>query len=191
MTVPRALGLLLVAYLGTVLATAMAALWNGPVPDLGFLVALYAGLHCRLTGGPAATLRDAHPEAMAGLGAAMGYLMDLLGGTPLGLRALVCALWLLGLRVLSSRFLVRGRRAVMAVAALCALLFRLSMWLIFVAFSFEGNRIGLRNAVTEALLTGLCAPFLFAGLRALDSWLLRDLRAQRGGLSYESADAKR
>lgn len=191
MTLPRALGLLLAAYLGTVLSTAMAALWSGPVPDLGFLVALYAGLHCRLTGGPAATLRDAHPEAMAGLGAALGYVMDLLGGTPLGLRALVCALWLLGLRALSSRFLVRGRRAVMAVAALCALLFRLSLWLIFIIFSFEGHRIGLRNAFTEALLTGLCAPFLFAGLRALDTWLWRDLRAQRGGLSYESADAKR
>lgn len=191
MTLPRALGLLFVAYLGTVLSTAMAALWSGPVPDLGFLVALYAGLHCRLTGGPAATLRDAHPEAMAGLGAALGYIMDLLGGTPLGLRALVCALWLLGLRALSSRFLVRGRRAVMAVAALCALLFRLSLWLIFMTFSFEGHRIGLRNAFTEALLTGLVAPFIFAGLRALDTWLWRDLRAQRGGLSYESADAKR
>jgi hypothetical protein len=80
---------------------------------------------------------------------------------------------------------------VMAVAALSALLFRLSMWLTYIAFSFEGHRIGLRNAVTEALLSGLCAPFVFAGLRGLDTWLWRDLRAQRGGLSYESADAKR
>ena len=59
MTLPRAVGLLLVAYVVTLLATAMGALWAGPVPDLGFLVALYAGLHCRLTGGPASTLRDA------------------------------------------------------------------------------------------------------------------------------------
>jgi rod shape-determining protein MreD len=128
---------------------------------------------------------------MAGLGAALGYVMDLLGGTPLGLRSLVLALWLLGLRALSSRLLVRGRRAVMAVAALCALLFRLSLWLTYVTFSFTGPHLGLRNAVGEALLTGLCAPFLFAGLRRLDTWLWRDLRAQRGGLSYESADAKR
>ena len=191
MTLARALGLLFIAYLGSLLATAMGVLWAGPVPDLGFLVALYAGLHCRLTGGPASTLRDAHPEAMAGLGAALGYVMDLVGGTPLGLRALVCALWLLGLRAVSSRLLVRGPRAVMAVATLFALLFRLSMWLVHVIFSFEGAQLGLRSVFFEALLTGLGAPFLFAVLRHMDTWLWRDLRAQRGGLSYESADAKR
>ena len=191
MTLPRALGMLLFAYLGTLISTALAAVWSGPVPDLGFLVVLYAGLHCRLSGGPAATLRDASAEAMAGLGAALGYLMDLLGGTPLGLRALACALWLLGLRALSSRLLVRGRRAVMAVAAISGLFYRLSTWLIFIVFSFEGKPLGLRNAISEALLTGLFAPFLFSALRTMDTWLWRDLRAPRGGLSYESADAKR
>jgi hypothetical protein len=191
MTWARALGLLAAAYVGTVLATVLGALWSGPVPDLGFLVALYAGLHCRLTGGSAAMLRDARPEAMAGLGAAIGYVMDLVGGTPRGLCALACALWLLGLRALSNRLMVRGTGAVIGVAALCMLLFRLSMWLLHVGFTFEVTSRGLSNAIGESFITGLCAPFCFAALRTMDVWLWRDRRAQRGGLAYESTGAKR
>lgn len=191
MTFPQAIGLLLMAYMGTVLASVMAALYHGPVPDLGFLVALYAGLHCRLTGGSAATLRDARPEAMVGLGAAIGYLIDLVGGTPPGLRALSCALWLLGLRALASRLMVRGTSAVIAVATFCTLLFRITMWLLHMGFAMEVNASGLRNALGEALLTGICAPMLFAALRILDTKLWRDPRAQTGGLAYESSGAKR
>jgi len=191
MTGARALGLLLAAYAGMIVATALAALWGGAVPDLGFLVVLYAGLHCRITGGPASTLRDAHPDAMAGLGAGLGYLQDLIGGTPLGLRSLACALWLLGLRSLASRLLVRGTLAVIGVAALCGLLFQLTLWLLHIGFTAEASAIGLRSAASEALLTALCAPPCFAALRHMDTWLWRDLRAQRGGLSYEGTGAQR
>lgn len=191
MTLARALGLLAAAYLGSILSTVAAALWSGPVPDLGFLVALYAGLHCRLAGGPAAMLRDARPEAMAGLGAALGYLLDVVGGTPRGLLALACALWLLGLRAVANRLMVRGLRAVMGVAALTMLLFRFTMWLLNAAFAAELEWSGLGSALGEAISTGLFAPLAFAALRRMDSWLWRDPRMQRGGLAYESADAKR
>ncbi len=191
MTWARAIGLVCLAYLGMIVSTALAALWSGPVPDLGFLVVLYTGLHCRLIGGPAAMLRDAHPESMAGLGAALGYLMDLVGGTPRGLRALTCTLWLLGLRALSNRLMVRGTWAIVGVAVLCTLLFHLSMWLLHVGFALAGSPSGVRNAVGTALFSGICAPLCFAVLTQLDNWLWRDPRTQRGGLSYGRADAKR
>ncbi len=191
MTLARALGLLAAAYLGSIFSTVIAALWSGPVPDLGFLVALYAGLHCRLAGGPVAMQRDARPEAMAGLGATLGYLLDVVGGTPRGLQALACALWLLGLRAVANRLMVRGMRAVMGVAALTLLLFRLTLWMLHVAFTAELEWNGLGSAVGEAISTGLFAPLAFAALRRMDSWLWRDPRMQRGGLAYESADAKR
>jgi rod shape-determining protein MreD len=191
MTLARALGLLSFAYVGTLISTVLAVMWSGPVPDLGFLVALYAGLHCRLSGGPTAMLRDSRPEAMVGLGAALGYVMDLVGGTPRGLRALACALWLLGLRSVSNRLMVRGVSAVVGVATLSMLLFRLSMWLLHTTFAAEAEWSGLRNAIGEALVTGLAAPLLFSALRRMDSWLWRDPRMQRGGLAYESSDAKR
>ncbi len=191
MTWMRAIGLLLAAYVGTLIATALAALWSGPVPDLGFLVALYAGLHCRLTGGPAATMRDAQPEAMAGLGMALGYLMDLIGGTPRGLHALACALWLLGLRVLANRLMVRGAGAVSGVAVLCTLLFRFTLALLQICFASDASFSGFHNAIGESFITGLCAPACFAALRVMDGWLWRDPRAQRGGLAYERTGAKR
>jgi cell shape-determining protein MreD len=121
---------------------------------------------------------------MAGLGFALGYLMDVVGGTPPGLRALGCALWLLGLRALSNRLMVRGVRAVMAVAALAILLFRVSLWLLHSLFSLDTALGGLGNAVGEALVGGLCAPLIFAALRRMDSWLWRDPRAR--GLAYEN-----
>ena len=187
MTWRRALGLLLVAYLALILHSALAVFVSWPLPDLGFLVALYTGLTCRFAGGAVAALRDAGPLAMLGLGAAMGYLSDLICGTPTGLRSLGFALLLLGLRSLASHLLVRSPAAVMAVAATFVLLFRalISLLLLIVDSGTETALAGWQAALGQAVATALLAPIVFHVLSRIDARLWRDQRAQ--GLRYGNA----
>jgi cell shape-determining protein MreD len=188
MTWRRALGLLAVAYVALILHSALAVYVSWPLPDLGFLVALYAGLTCRFAGGAVAALRDAGPLAMLGLGAAMGYFSDLICGTPTGLRALGFALLLLLLRVLASHLLVRSPGAVMAVAATFVLLFRalISILLLLVDHGTETAAAGWRAALGQAIATGLLAPLVFHVLSRIDARLWRDPRAS-SGLRYGNA----
>lgn len=182
MTVARGLGLLVVSYAALIVNTALGAGVSWPLPDLALLVALYAGLTCRLSGGAAVLLRDASPAAMAGLGAAMGYLADLVLGTPRGLHALGCALLLLGLRAVAGQLLVRGAAFVMAAAVLGSLAYRLIL-LVLVALldpAPAGFWAGLRSAPGQALATGLFAPLGFAVLTRIDARLWRDPRDQHG-----------
>lgn len=187
MTWPRALGLLAIAYLALILHSALAVYVAWPLPDLGLLVALYAGLTCRFIGGALAALRDAGPLAMLGLGAAMGYLSDVICGTPTGLRALGLALLLLGLRALASQLLVRSPGAVMAVAAIFTLLFRvlLSVLLLLFDSGTETALAGWRAALGQAVTTALLAPLVFHVLSRIDARLWRDPRSH--GLSYGNA----
>ena len=184
MTWPRALGLLAVAYLALILHSALAVYVAWPLPDLGLLVALYAGLTCRFVGGAVAALRDAGPLAMLGLGSAMGYLSDVICGTPTGLRALGMALLLLGLRAGASQLLVRSPGAVMAVAAIFTLLFRalLSLLLLLFDSGTQAALAGWRAALGQALTTALLAPLVFHVLSRIDARLWRDPRAH--GLSH-------
>jgi hypothetical protein len=189
MSLPRALGLLFAGLLGALLSTALSALWSGPTPDLTLICALYAGLNCRLLGSPVAMLGDARPEAMAGLGAALGYLMDLLGGTPRGLRALAFAVLLLGLRALASHLSVRGARSVLLATVVFTLVARLLVALLLVLFDGSAGLSGLRCAPGEAMTTAIVAPVGFALLERLDRWLFRDPRQK--GLAYEGKNSLR
>ena len=105
----RAIGLWLLAVLGSVLSTGLSPLTSFALPDFALLVALYAGLTSRHSGGVVAAQRDASALGMLSLGAAMGYASDLVEGTPHGLRALGMALlttlnWVLVARWLRSRW---------------------------------------------------------------------------------------
>jgi cell shape-determining protein MreD len=184
LTLGRAVGLLVVAYLGLLFCSALAVFVSWPLPDLGLLVALYAGLTCRLRGGVTAVLRDASPVGMLGLGAAIGYLADLVGGSPRGLRALAYALLLLGLRALAGHLLVRGAGAVAAVATVTTLLLRGLLLLLQRAFDPAASLAGLRGALGQAILTGVVAPLVFYVLSRIDSRLWRDPRTP--GLRYEN-----
>jgi hypothetical protein len=176
----RALGLLGVAYLGLLLCSALPALLPGrlPVPDVALLVALYAGLTCRLVGGASVSLRDGRPAAMAAFGLGLGYLADLIGGAPRGLHALGLCLLVLVLRSAATQLLVRGAGFVMAVAALTAVLFGLLLGLLRAWAEPEFAFAGLRPVVGQAAMTALCAPPLFYLLQRVDARLWRDGRAQ-------------
>lgn len=183
MTLGRALGLLAVGYFLLLCCSALAVFLPWPLPDLGLLVALYAGLTCRLRGGVTAVLRDASPIAMLGLGAALGYLADLVGGSPRGLRALGYALLLLLLRALAGHLMVRGAGAVAAVATVTVLLMRALLVGLLRLFDPAAGLSGLRGALGQAVVTGLVAPVVFYVLSRIDSRLWRDPRTPR--LSYE------
>lgn len=198
MSLPRAIFLLLLAYVGLVTATALAALSLRPLPDVGFLIALYAGLHCRpfaSSGGNTSallSLHNARPESMAGFGAALGYLSDVVSGTPLGLHALGLAVSVLLLRAVSIRLLVRGVGAVMLVSLLSLLFYRLLLSLLFVLFAALFSPAGstlwaapeLGSLIGEATVTAALAPLVFAVLARLDQSVWGDPRTQGlgGGL---------
>lgn len=182
MTAARALGLLGMAYLALLLGAVAPVLLppKVPLPDTTLLVALHAGLTCRL-GGSAVTMRDASPVAMVTLGLLLGYLQDLVSGAPRGLHALALGLLLLLLRSAASHLLVRGVGFVMAVSALVALgagalVAGLRAWV-----EPELGLSALRGVIGQAAATALLAPLVFALLRRIDARLWRDPRAR--GLS--------
>lgn len=207
MSLPRAIFLLLLAYVGLVTATALAALPLRPLPDVGFLIALYAGLHCRpfaSSGEGSSTLLSLHnarPESMAGFGAALGYLSDVVSGTPVGLHALGLSLSVLLLRALSIRLLVRGVGAVMLVSLLSLLCYRLLLSLLYVLFAAVFSPPGatlwaapeLSSLIGEAVVTAALSPLLFAGLSRLDHSVWGEPRTQSfgGGLGGGLAGSSR
>ena len=198
MSLSRAIGLLIAAYLGLVVATAFSALSWRPLPDVPFLVALYAGLHCRpfASSGDGSSallsLRNARPESMAGFGAVLGYLADVVEGSPAGLHALGLAVSVLLLRAVSIRLLVRGVGAVMLVALLSLIGYRLLLSLVYLLFSAlfaaPGSTLAplsdLSSLLGEAIVTAVVAPLVFAVLSRLDRHVWGD---PRGTSSSSSA----
>ena len=190
MSLSRALGLLVAAYLGLIVATALSALSWRPLPDVPFLVALYAGLHCRpfasVGEGSSAllSLRNARPESMAGFGAVLGYVADTVEGAPIGLHALGLAVYVLLLRAVSIRLLVRGVASVMLVALLSLIVYRLLLsllYLLFAAlFAAPGSVLAplpeLSSLLGEAVVTAVAAPVVFAVLSRLDRLVWNDPR---------------
>lgn len=207
MSLSRAIFLLLLAYIGLVAATALSALSLRPLPDVAFLIALYAGLHCRpfaSSGGASSALlllHNARPESMAGFGAALGYLSDLVSGTPIGLHALGLSVSVLLLRAVSIRLLVRGVGAVMLVSLLSLFVYRLLLALLYVLFAALFSPAGstlwaapeLTSLIGEAVVTAALSPLVFAGLSRLDHSVWRDPRTQGlgGGLGGGTAPARR
>lgn len=190
MSLSRAIGLLITAYLGLIVATALAALSWRPLPDVPFLVALYAGLHSRpfASSGDGSSallsLRNARPESMAGFGAVLGYLADIVEGSPPGLHALGLSLSVLLLRAVSIRLLVRGVGSVMLVALLALISYRLLLALLYLLFAALFGAAGstlaplsdLASLIGEAVVTAGVAPLVFAVLSRLDRHVWGDPR---------------
>jgi cell shape-determining protein MreD len=108
---------------------------------------------------------------MLALGAAMGYVSDLIEGTPTGLRALGFALLLLFLHRVAAQLLVGGRAAQGAVAGLALLLLR--MMLTVIVLISDGNRdlawSGLRSLPMQLVLTAGVAPLTISVLSRIDA----------------------
>jgi len=142
-------------------------------PDLPLVFAAYLGV----------TARDRVPHATMGA-IAIGYLADLLSGTPRGLLALVCGLICLGGRLVSSRLLVRGRGFVAAYAGANALgaAILLAAIRVYLGVPLGGLGREVLMAVTAALLTALVAAPLFRLCREVDARLARTVREREAVL---------
>jgi rod shape-determining protein MreD len=135
------LGLFLLLLQSTVLEFAPA---HVVTPSIGLLVALHVGLSERWT-----------PSSAALVAFCTGYLFDLVSGAPRGVHAFVFVVMCLFARAMAARLAVRGVVFKAAAAFVASLLAAVLVVLIRAQVSHEGGFAGLRQAPSEALMTGL------------------------------------
>ncbi|HJZ86242.1 MAG TPA: rod shape-determining protein MreD [Polyangia bacterium] len=154
----RHLVLVVVGYMLTVLQASLQALVpvRVRVPELGLLVALYAGLTAR--GGVAGASAVAF---------ALGYVTDLLAGAPKGLHALVFVLMCLLAKGASLRLLLRGS-LVSAGFAFAASLSAAGLIVLTRAQTESGTLAPLQMAPLQAAVTALAAPIVYGLLGRLE-----------------------
>ena len=166
----RSLITLVVAYLLLILQSTVQEL--APVrmvaPSLGLLVVLYVGLSAKWA------ISSASVVALC-----TGYLLDLVSGAPQGVHALVFVLMVVMARGLSTRVAVQGILLSAATAFVASLVGAFLVVLVRAQVSPEGGYGGLRQAPLEALLTGICGPFVLGLLRRIDG-KLESTRARVG-----------
>jgi cell shape-determining protein MreD len=137
------------------------------LPDIVALFAAYLGL----------TARQKLAPSVAGA-VIIGYLADLLVGSPAGLLAITSGIICTACHLIQGRLLVRGVVFTMIFAALTAL----ASGLLILGFRAMGGILagGWSAAMTTllgtTLLTGLLGPFVFRACRIVDSRFARTRR---------------
>jgi len=168
----RATLLILVGYMLTVLQASVQALIpiRVLVPELGLLVAVYAGLQAR----------DGVAGACA-VALAVGYVTDLLAGAPKGLHALVFVLLCLMAKGASLRLLLRGAAVTAVFTFTCSLVG--AILVVLVRSETEGGGWGpLAIAPIQAAVTALFAPLVYAFLSRIEGRARPNERAAGLGL---------
>ncbi len=136
-------------------------------PDFVSLVAAYLGLTAR---------KRLAPSVAAAV--TIGYLADLLYGTPVGLMALTSGLVCTVCHLIQGRLLVRGWLFTTVFSALTALAAGVFVLTIRAGFSLLplGFGHGLWVVLTMALATGLLGPLVFRACRYIDARFARTPR---------------
>lgn len=143
-------------------------------PDFVNLVAAYLGLSARSRLAP----------SVAGA-VAIGYLADLLFGTPVGLMAVTAGLVCTVCHLIQGRLLVRGWVFTMVFASLTA--FAAGLFVLAVRAASDllplgwGHEFGA--VLTVALVTGLLGPFVFRSCRYVDARFARTPRERDAAAS--------
>jgi len=174
----RTATIVLVAYL---LCVILGACWRlvpisflrDAVPDLGAVTAAYLGLTARRTVAPA-----------VGGSIVLGYLVDLISGSPPGLIALVLGLTGLVARTVQQRILVRGAAMTIGfsafvglVASLLQLIVRWVNHMPRAHLSLELQHIALCTIATAAL-----GPLAWRLFRRIDAAFARTARERDAAL---------
>lgn len=136
-------------------------------PQVAFLFATYAGM----------VAGERLPQVMFSV-VAVGYLADLFSGAPKGMAAFVSGLVYVVARIVSSRFLVRGRGFTIL---FCFAMTIVGVLLVLVVRSYHGvPALGFWSQCAVTLGTGLVsavlAPVYFAAFRAADTRFARTQR---------------
>jgi cell shape-determining protein MreD len=169
--------LVLVAYVMCVVVAAfwrlLPALVGDAVPDLGAMTAAYLGLTAR--GGTARSV---------GGSVVLGYLIDLVSGTPPGLAALVLGLTCLVARTTQRRILVRGTGLTIAFSAFVALVASVLALIIRAVYGVPVASLGLEltHAALVAMATAVCGPMIWRVFRRIDAAFARTHRERDAAL---------
>ena len=126
-------------------------------PSLGLLVVLHVGLSSKWTVSSAAVVSFV-----------TGYLFDLVSGAPQGVHAFVFVIMSLCARALATRVAVQGIVLGAAAAFVTSLISAALVVIVRAQVAPEGGYGGLRQAPVEALLTGICGPFVLGLFRRID-----------------------
>ena len=167
---------IVVAYFLLLLLSAVWRLfpWSELVPDIAVLIAAYLGLTAR---------EQAAPSVASAV--FIGYLADLLFGTPVGLIALISGLTCTACHLIQGRLLVRGSVFTTVFSGLVALAAGLFTILVrsFAGLLPPGWGGELGTLALSVVITGLLGPIVFRTCRFVDSRFARTRRERDAAAS--------
>jgi rod shape-determining protein MreD len=174
----RTATLTLVAY---VVCVVVASLWrtlpiemfHDAVPDIGAMTAAYLGLTARRNVAPA-----------VGGSVALGYLVDIISGTPAGLFALTLGLTCLVARAAQQRILVRGAAMTMGFSAFVALVAGIVTMLVRGLYNMPSPSFvtELQHLAIILVATALLGPLVWRMFRRIDAAFARTHRERDAAL---------
>ncbi len=109
--------------------------------------------------------------------AGVGYVLDLMTGSPKGLMTFLAVLLFVIARAVNAAVDVRGKAGFAALSGLGALVFSVGAMVLLRYTSPPESAPGfalLPRALVEAVLTALVAPLVFLGMRRIDALFHRE-----------------
>ena len=161
------------------LCVVVAALWRlapwvgDAIPDLGALTAAYLGLTARRQIAPA-----------IGGAIVLGYLIDLISGSPPGLIALVLGLTTLVARAVQQRILVRGAVISIAFSSFVAVFAGVTAYLVRALYQVPTAAFGLelRHLIGVTIATAVFGSLVWRMFRRIDAAFARTHRERDAAL---------
>ena len=174
----RTATIVLVAYVMCVLLSAiwrfMPGFLHDAIPGIGALTAASLGY----------TLRPYRAPSTAGV-VVLGYLIDVISGTPPGLTSLVLAITAEIARATQQRIFVRGASMTIASSGFIALVSALAGWLLrawFQGLPTASASLELQHAALAAIVTALVGPLVWKIFRRIDAAYARTHRERDAAL---------
>jgi rod shape-determining protein MreD len=174
----RTATLVIVAYL---LCVVVATVWlrlptsliRESVPDVGALTAAYLGLTAR-----------GNVAGSVGSSVVLGYLIDLISGTPPGLAAVVLGLTCVIARAAQQRILVRGTAMTMGFSAFVALISGVVSLVTRMVFGVPrpSVMIDLQHLALVVLATAITGSLVWKLFRRIDAAFARTHRERDAAL---------
>lgn len=174
----RTATIVLVAYLLCVIVSAFwrllpASFLRDAIPDIGAITAAYLGLTARRNVAPA-----------VGGSVVLGYLTDLISGTPPGLCALVLGFTGLVARAAQQRILVRGAAMTMAFSAFVALVAGVLALIVRLIYGVPSPSfaLDLQHIALVTIATAIIGPLVLRVFRRIDATFARTHRERDAAL---------
>lgn len=173
-------------FLGYGLVLVLGSIWrllpiDFAAPDVIALVAVYLGLTARPVNVGPMLLRIAPPTLGAVI---LGYLGDLLAGSPRGLIAFTAGMVCVVGHLVHSALIVRGRMVTIIFSTVTGATAGLVMLIVRASSGLVPGSLGgeMKTLLASALLTGLAGPLVFRLCRSVDARFARSPRERNAAL---------